>query len=354
MAKTIDMNQPRSMAPARNKKMPVTTFIRDTFFGVYANTFTTKTVDMDFRKSGQIIAPMVAKNVGGINVDRKGFQTRTYEPPKVAPQRPLNPEILNDRLPGETIHTTMSPEERQDYYLQQDAQELDDSISRREELMCAELLANGIVNVKGYIDDKLENFQEDQVDYQFTNKVTLSETDAWDDAGSDKYNQLKSAAKTVMKAGYNPKIALFGQTAWDYLEKDDEFLKKLDNRRLEIGMIRPELMTVDGNGLKYLGDLPELGLQLWAYYAWYLDYDGELKPYFPLDHVTIAPEGIGEMLYGAITQVEDDKRFHTYEGARVPKYFVNQNDDEITFRLSSKPLPGPFDVDSWFTYDVLG
>lgn len=354
MAKNIDINNPRTMGPARNKKMPVTTFLRDTFFGGTPRTFTTKTIDMDFRKGGQIIAPFVAKNVGGINMDRKGYETRNYEPPKIAPQRPLSPEVLDPRLPGETVHTAMSPEDRQDYYLQQDAQELEDAISRREELMCVELLTNGLVTVKGYIDDDLTKFRTDVVDYQFGNKVTLAGVDAWSDAGSTKYSDLETGVETVLKSGYNPTDCVIGQTAWGYLKKDETFLKMLDNRRLEIGMIRPEMRTIDGNGLKYLGDLPDLGLRLWTYYAWYLDYDGSIKPIFPADHVLIAPEGLGEMLYAAVTQLEADNKYHTYEGTRVPKVFANQNNDVLTFRLSSKPLPAPFDVDAWYTLDVVG
>lgn len=353
MANEIDLNQPRSMETARNKNMPVTTFIRDTFFGK-AKTFLSKTVDVDFRKGGRQIAPFVAKNVGGINMERKGFETKNYEPPKIAPQRVLSPEVLEPRLPGETVHSNQSPEERQDYFLEQDSQEMEDSISRREELMCSELLTNGKVTVKGYIDNDLSNFREDEVDYQFNNKVTLTGTDAWNGSDPSKYKDLEKGVETVLKAGYNPEMAIIGQDAWSDLLKDKVFKDLLDNRRMEMGMINPEFRTMEGHGVKYLGFISDLGLDFYTYYSWYMDYDGNVKPYFPSDHISIAPKGVGEMLYAAVTQLEEDKRYHTYEGTRVPKIFANTNNDAMTFRMTSKPLPAPFDIDSWYTLDTRG
>jgi hypothetical protein len=353
MANEINLNNPRTMKPARSKNMPVTTFIRDTFFG-QAHTFLTKTVDVDFRKGGRQIAPFVAKNVGGINMERKGFETKNYEPPKIAPQRPLSPEVLEPRLPGETVHTTQSPEERQDYFLEQDSQEMEDSISRREELMCSELLTDGKVTVKGYIDNDLTNFRTDEVDYQFNNKTILTGTDAWNDPGATKYKDLDKAVENVHKAGYNAEMAIIGQDAWADLSSDSDFKDKLDNRRMEMGMINPEFRTVDGHGVKYLGFISDLGIDFYTYYSWYMDYDGVIKPYFPSDHVAIAPKGIGEMLYAAVTQLEDDKRYHTYEGTRVPKIFADTSNDVMTFRMTSKPLPAPFDIDSWQVLDTRG
>lgn len=353
MANEIDINQPRTMMPARGKNLPVTTFIRDTFFGV-PTTFLTKTVDIDYRKGGRQIAPFVAKGVGGINMDRKGYETKNYEPPRIAPQRPISPEVLDPRLPGENVHSARSPEERQDYYLQQDAQEMEDSISRREELMCSELLIDGKVTVKGYIDNDLSKFRTDVVNYQFDNKLTLSGDDAWNGASPTRYKDLANGVETVLKSGNNPGIALIGQNAWEDLLQDEDFQKKLDNRRMEMGMINPEFRTIDGHGVKYLGFISDLGLDFYTYYSWYKDYDGQLKPYFPTDHVAIAPEGIGEILYGAVTQLEDDKRYHTYEGTRVPKIFANMDTDVMTFRMTSKPLPAPFDIDSWFVLDTRG
>ena len=347
------MNKPRSMSPAYTKNMPVTTFFRDTFFPT-VNTHPTDKIDMDFRKGSYMIAPFVAPRVGGINIARKGFETRTYEPPRIAPERVLSPDVLQPRSMGEDVHTAMTPEERQDYFLQQDAQELDDSITRREEVMCAELISTGEISVRGYIDDNTDNYIDDDINYQMpeNNLITLVGNDAWNQSTSNKYENLEEATEVVLKLGYNPAYGVLGQDAWALLRKDEAFMKMLDNRMYDIGMLKPELRTQNGNGLKYIGNLPELGLELWVYYAWYLDYDGVVKPIFPTDRVSILPASLGSMEYAAITQLEEDRRYHTYEATRVPKIIANVNNDVMKYRLASKPIPKPYDVSSWATIKV--
>lgn len=349
----INIYDPRSMAGAYDKRMPVTTFLRDRFFP-FARTFPTEHIDVDFRKGTQAVAPFVAPNVGGINMERIGYQTRTYTPPRTAPERPISKEILQPRLPGETIHTSMTPEERQDYYLQQDAQELDDMISRREEVMVAQLLTTGTINVRGYLDESKTNYIDDDIDFQFTNTISCTGSDRWSQSTSKKLDDLQEACEVVRKAGYNPQHAILGKDAWGYLKADTNFQQIFDIRNFDFGQIAPQLNLVSGNGYVFLGYLRDPGLFLWQYVAWYLNDNGRLTPYIPDDIVVVAPEGIGEMCYGAVTQLEEDKRYHTYEGTRVPKIIADVKNDVMTYRLTSRPLPKPFDVDSWAVIDTDG
>ncbi|WP_024831610.1 major capsid protein [Ruminiclostridium josui] len=351
----IDNNTPRSMSPSFEKNMPVTTFFRDTFFPT-VNTYPTDKIDMDFRKGSYMVAPFVAQRVGGINMGRKGFETKTYSPPRIAPERVLSPEVLEPRSMGETVHSAMTPEERQDHFIEQDVRELDDSITRREEVMCAELIANGEIRVRGYIDDNLNNYVDDDINYQLPaeNLIYLSGEDKWDQTtAKSKYETLEGATEIVLKSGYNPAYGILGQSAWAQLRKDDKFMKMLDNRMLDIGMFKPELRTQNGNGLKYIGNLPEMGLELWVYYAWFLDYDNTVKPIFPVDRISILPSSLGSMEYAAITQLEKDERYHTYEGTRIPKIIANIGNDTMKYRLASRPIPKPYDVSSWVTMKVL-
>ena len=48
----------------------------------------------------------------------------------------------------------------------------------------------------------------------------------------------------------------------------------------------------------------------------------------------------------AMTQMED-KKFWSYEGKLVPKVWADENDEVKKIRLTSRPLPRPFDVASW-------
>ena len=57
------------------------------------------------------------------------------------------------------------------------------------------------------------------------------------------------------------------------------------------------------------------------------------------------------MHYGAVTQIEEDG-FKTYEAEIVPKYIIDDKNDTETLRLTSRPIPVPDDVASWYVLVV--
>lgn len=335
------------------KRMPITTFLRDTFFP-YPESLVTEDVHVDVQKGGQKVAPFIASNVGGLNSGRSAYQTNHYVPPRVAPQRAISPEILKIRQLGENIHSTKTPEERASNIMQKDVNEMDDEISRREEIMASELLTDGKLTVTGFIDDKKTIFVDDTIEFGFTNKVILTGDAKWNTPTSSKYDDLARSCETVMRSGYNPEYAILGKGAQLQLLKDEKFLKLLDITRLSLASIAPQLHIADGNGVAYLGRINALGIDLYTYLAWYWDdVTKKMKAYYPENKVTVAPGNIGQFMYGAVTQIEDgDKEYHTYEGSRIPKEWTDVANDVKMCRITSKPLAVPFDVDSWETIEV--
>ena len=75
----------------------------------------------------------------------------------------------------------------------------------------------------------------------------------------------------------------------------------------------------------------------------------------PYGHVLLANNGgIGSIEYGAVTQIESGSLNPvTYEAEIVPKQWVNINDNIKMIRLTSRPVPMPFDVSSWYVGVVL-
>ena len=77
MANEVSIYEPRTMGRVVQKLPPVRTFFRSTFFR-HEETFTTKDVDVDFRKGSRKVAPFVSRLVGGKVVPNTGYQTKTY------------------------------------------------------------------------------------------------------------------------------------------------------------------------------------------------------------------------------------------------------------------------------------
>ncbi|MBO8136796.1 MAG: major capsid protein [Desulfotomaculum sp.] len=341
----------RTMLQAIEMMMPVRTFFRDTFFPTVI-TFPTEKIDVDFKKGKRKMAPFVARNRGGITIDRQGFRTDTYETPYIAPQRVLTKNDISSRMLGERIYSRRTPEQRAQELLAKDLAELDEMITRREEWLCRELLLNGMVTIKGWV-DKVggTEYVEDTIDYNFTNKETLSGTDMWTDAASDKYGDLKRIRlQIIQKSGINPNLVIMANNVADMFINDDKIQKLLDIRNLTIGQVQPSIRM---DGVTYLGTLTSLGLELYTYDEWFLDDDGNEYPMMPENHLIMGRANLGARLYGAVTQVEEsDKEFHTYEGARIPKVWTDTNNDQKMIRVASRPLPKPEDVDSWYVLKV--
>lgn len=351
MAGIPNIYETRTMMRAIELMMPVRTFFRDTFFpGV--QTFVTEKVDVDFKKGKRKMAPFVARRRGGITVDRGGFRTETYVTPYIAPQRALTVDDTSTRLLGENIYSTRSPEQRAQELLAKDLAELDEMITRREEWLCRQLLLNGQVTIKGYI-DKVggSEYVEDVIDYGFTNKETLAGAAAWSEATSDKYGDLKRIRlEIIQKSGRNPNIVVMANNVADMFINDSKIQALLDIRNLTIGQVQPKVQM---DGVTYIGTLTSLGLELYTYDEWFVDDDGQEYPMMPDDYLIMGRTGLGTMLYGAVTQLEEsDGEFHTYEAKRVPKVWVDVNNDIKMVRVASRPLPKPEDVDSWFVLKV--
>ncbi|MBJ6362105.1 major capsid protein [Paenibacillus sp. GCM10012307] len=355
-AANIDIYEPQTLHQPFQKRMPVTTFLRDTFFPGY-QTFSTKHVLMDFVKNNQSVAPFIAEGSGSINIRRQGYKTKIYEAPYISLSAPYDVNLLQGRLPGESVFNSgLTPEERALRLMQQDYNELDDRITRKEEVMVAEVMQRGSTTVTGFVDDTATKVRTDTVDYDFDNLIDLSGGGQWNQNSSKKYNDLYEAVTLVRQGGYNPEIAILGEMATRNLLADEAFMNHyMDKRFAQFGSINPQLNLQNGNGYAYIGRLTELGLDLFSYIAWYFDeVDQKLKPYIKPNKVIVGTRNMGEMLYGAITMIpEGSNDFATYESPRVPKVTINRENDVKKLHLKSRPLPKPFDVSSWSVIDTV-
>ncbi|TEB13370.1 major capsid protein [Pelotomaculum propionicicum] len=350
---TINIYETRIMLQAINKMLPAQTFLRNTFFP-NPITFVTEKVDVDFKKGKRRMAPFVARTKGGIVVDRQGFRTDTYTTPYIAPQRVLTKNDITARMLGEDVYSTRTPEQRAQELLATDLLELDEMIVRREEWFCAQILLTGAVAIKGWVDHVGGNeFVEDKIDFNFTNHETLVGADAWNLGTSNKYGDLQRIRRAILLAsGVSPDIAVMANNVAELFLADPAIQKLMDVRNMTVGVIniKPKIQGMDG--LTYIGTLTGLGIELYVYDEWFLDDDNLTYPMIPDDYLIMGRTGMGSRLYGAVTQIEKDDEFHTYEGTRIPKVWADRNDDKKMIRVASRPLPKPEDVDSWYTLKV--
>jgi hypothetical protein len=334
----INIYSTRTLLKAVALMKPTHTFFRDTFFGK-TETFLTEVVDFDVKKGKRKMAPFVAPRKGGVVMDRQGFKTETLRAPKIAPERILTIDDVNKRGLGEDIYSSRTPEERAREVLATDMIELDDFITRREEWMCREILLNGKVTMTG------EGFEQ-VLDYNFTNKESLAGQALWTDyTNSNPIADLKRwRLSVIQKTGKAPNIAVFASDVVDTFINHPIVKDLLNTLRLNVGVIEP---SVQSDAITFIGKLPSLGLEIYSYDEWYLDDNDVEQPMVPNGTVILASRDMNKRLYGAVTQIESGN-FVTIEGERVPKSWVDEDNEVRKLRMTSRPLPAPDDVDSWY------
>ena len=348
---------PKFMIQMLEQTPPLPTFIKDTFFR-RNRTFPTLAVKFDVKKRGMAMAPFVSRRVGSKVLERGGFVTKSYEPPLVAPRRVLTTDDIAVRLPGEPIYNGYHPNRRRTELLQQDLMDMDESITRREEWMCTQLMFNGEVIVVG--DGIAET-----IDFEFENTIVVDIPWA-DRVNAQPIIDFKKARDLVGQSGFTAGMAIAdSETMWDLINNTN-VKELLDNTRFEMGVIRPELLQ---NGAMYYGFLRVANLHLYSYESVYADNDNEnpefpgvqpedkgfvpaIYPLVPKGKVVVAPATNfpGEMLYAVI----HDLQIGSFARRRVPKQWEQQEPSERYIKLSSAPLPCPKSLDAWAVLDVLG
>ncbi|MEG0473125.1 MAG: major capsid protein [Solibacillus sp.] len=339
----VNLFDPRTMFKFSERMPKATTFLRDKFFG--SKEFSPNaTVEVDIKIGGLKVAPYVSEKIGGKVVENSGFATKTFTPPLVSPLKVTTAADIQKRAMGENIYSSRTPDERAAEKLVKDMQDLDEMITRREELMCAQAIFEGEIEVKG-----------DGIDHVITfghkNRETLSGADVWSSSTSKKLDDLKKWRRIVQETGFvNTDSVVMAADVADELLKDKEIKELLNIRNVSIGQIAISELP---QGATYIGYLAEVGY-LYSYNAHYYDeVDQVAKPLVPSGSLALlSSETDFSMGYAAITITKDDD-FVTFESERVPDSWTEKNPARKMVQMSAKPLPIPKEINGWFVAKVL-
>lgn len=329
----------REMMEAIDQTPPVRTFLQRTFFPG-EQTHVTEEVEFDVRKGKRVMAPFVSPRKGGKALTRQGYKTNQFKTPKIAPERVLTKDDISVRAMGENIYSQRTPAEREDELLAKDMTDLEAAIARRKEWMCRQILFEGKVDVT----DPDEGV-DIQIDFGFENIVALGADEQWSLATADPLKLLREIRKKIIKdTGTAPDIAIFSSDVIEDFINNPFVLKAMNVLNMKNIVIEPRVVDP---ALTFYGRIAELDLDIYTYDEWFLNDDGEEESMIPSGTALLGHSGgEGQIEYGLVTQMED-KKFCSYEGKLVPKVWADENDEVKKVRLTSRPLPRPFDVASW-------
>ena len=336
----------REMMEAIDQTPPVRTFLQKTFFPT-EETHVTEKVEFDVRKGKRIMAPFVSPRKGGKVITRQGFRTNQFTTPKIAPERALTIDDISTRAIGENIYSQRTPAEREDELLAKDMTDLEESIARRKEWMCRQILFEGKIDV---VDE--DEGVDVQVDFGFDNIIVLGTDERWSIATVNPLIRVRNIRKKIIKDNGNaPDIAIFSSDAIEDFITNPFVEKAMNMLNYKNVVIQPRVVDP---ALTFYGRIAELDLDIYTYDEWFLNDEGDEEAMIPAGTVLMGhSSGEGQIEYGLVTQMED-KKWHSYEGKLVPKRWADENNEVEMLRLTSRPLPRPYDVASWAIIYVNG
>lgn len=328
----------KEMLEALDLRIPMRSLF--TQFFASGNVHLADILEVEYRKGKRIMAPFVAPRKGGKVVSRLGYNTKLLKTPKIAPERVTTADDISQKGFGENIYSTKSPQQRASELLADDMNDLEEYIQRRKEWMCREIILNGSIRV-----EDAEEGVDIQVDFGFDNKESLTGTAAWNGSSPKIFDDLKRWRRTVIKkTGLAPTIVIMASDVFDSFKADASVQKELNLVNLKTADIQPRVVDP---ALTFLGRIIELDLDVYSYDEWFIDDEGTEQPMLPEGTLLMLPEIIGSIEYGAVTQMENGE-FITYEAEVVPKIISDDKNEIKVLRLTSRPLPRPYDVDGWF------
>lgn len=340
----IDMFETRTMLSVLEQLYPARTFLRDTFFR-NVRTFDTNKVDIDIvqgkRRIGAYVGPKGESHIS----DRNGFTVLTYEPVDVSEKRPIKPEDLRVRLPGEVIYSSSeTPMTRQARLISEDLSELDDMITRREEQQASSALFNGSITFRN---------SNEKVTFPIrdSHKIT-SMTNYWDQDGGTPIDDLRDWRQLIAQhSGLSADIVIGGSAAIRAMINNPQIDSEKGGALSDVKIIRGEITPQNlPGGVTYWGLMPEVGADIYSYDEWYYDEDSETEvPMVPVNKILIGcTQARMDRLYGLVDSVEIAGAV-----ARFPDSWVEHEPSVRYLKLSSKPLLVPHQVDSFITATVI-
>lgn len=259
----------------------------------------------DVSKLTPRIAPFVAPHMPGKIVDEPGYETRDFKPAYVKPKRPLDTKGAFKRRAGEPLLGSMSPEERQRARLAQTLEEFATIMARREEVMLAEALRDGVTTVMGEgFDTVVVNFLRDA-----SLTVALAGNDRWniDHDDSNPLLDLETMSGRTVNLGAGPTTEI---------TMDPDAWAALRTRLAQRGELPPlaqfdrssaskfEIGPQAGNKVQYMGKIGAFDITV--YNDAYIDDAGATQKFLPSGTVIgVGPENAEvTRCYGAIHDEE--------------------------------------------------
>ncbi len=238
-------------------------FLLDMFFPSVV-TSEQEEIKFDVADGKRRIAPFVHPLKEGKVVESLGYKTNTFTPAYIKDKRVFDPSKALKRRAGERIGGDVSNMDRARANLAVALEDQLAMLTRRLEVMAAEVLRTGKATITG------EGFPSVVVDFgrAVGHTLTLGAGSKWGDAGVKPLNNVEDWALTVAQAsGATVTDVLFTVGAWRKFRENTDAQNAIDTQLGQLANFQIPISSVEG--LEFKGTIG--GKRLWVYTGWYVD-----------------------------------------------------------------------------------
>lgn len=310
-------------------------FLLDTFFP-NVQTSDKEEILFDVTDSKPRISPFVSPLLPGKVVDSGGYRTKSFKPAYVKDKRRFDANIPYKRVAGETIGGSLSPSQRYERALATTLTDQLDNLTRREEVMAAEILRTGKVVVSG------DGYPAQTVDFGRDGELTkaLSGSATWESSGVNPLDNLEDWAIAIQdKSGVVAKTVVMDPKAWKVFRSNATVQKYLDIRRGTSNSLNidPSVRSEDVKA-RYVGAIGDF--DIYVYNDTYINDNGETAKLLPDKTVLLgSKDGLeGTRCYGAI----HDEKANWTATRYFTKSWVEEDPSVRWLLLQSAPLVVPY------------
>jgi hypothetical protein len=274
-------------------------FLLDTFFPLVV-TSEQEEIKFDVADGKRRIAPFVHPLKEGKVVESLGYKTNTFTPAYIKDKRVFDPSKALKRRAGERIGGELSNLDRARANLAVALEDQLATLTRRLEVMAAEVLRTGKATIKG------DGYDSVIVDFgrAANQTVTLGSGSQWGDTGVKPLENLEDWALTVAQAsGATVTDVVFTVGAWRKFRDNADAQKAVDLQIGQLANFQIPLASIEG--LEFKGTIG--GKRLWVYTGWYVDPDtGSEVAIIPNGWVILVAQNglLGTRHFGAIRDEE--------------------------------------------------
>lgn len=352
------IRQTETLIAAVQKMYPVAMFFKNRYFPDGPRFYSEKAL-VEMKKRGRVIAPFVIPAVGGIPLEKNGYRTQYLEGPYIAPRIPITAADLEKKAFGESPESGRTPEDREDELEGEFLDELRQTIFRRQEKMCVDIITTGKVLMKHYAtaedavtgkNAKEQFFQYYDTEEGFNNEYKMSKKFS-EMTTAEKIQELYKMASILISRGVHATDLVMTADVSMELMTDIGFLDFYNKARVEMGTIDQEMLP-DGVVCNGTINVNGLVLTMFTYAEKYEDMDGAEKEFLPAGTLAMLTPNMGETAYAQVTLVKKGEGFVSYAEPVVARLVDDENNNMVEVQAFSRPVPYPKDWEGWLVANI--